>query len=212
MTESIEKAWPDLRDRLSLCRLCLGASLHSTAQPLFGRFRPRKNGVLFVFEAPNRADTEDEGKQYITYDKITDSTGKFTEQLFREQLGIGWQDFQVTNAVLCLPKRNPKGAYPVQSSHLKNCNGNLRAQINVLEPKVVVPVGGEAIRALARIERLESMTLRQIVARPLQWYGRWLFPLFHTSSLGRANRSPEQQEADWSALAVFLRDNEVALR
>lgn len=209
----IEASWPELVDQQQACAICReNGLLHEKAQPLFGRFNARKKSVLFVFEAPNLGDTEDSGKQYITYDKITDPTGKFTETLFREELGIGWEDFQVTNAVLCLPKRNEKGGHPVVTAQLRNCKNNLLHQIEVLDPEVVVSVGGIALDALRRIKPFERNPLKNMVARPLAWHDRWLFPLFHTSRLGQISRNAEEQRSDWRALAVFLVENDIKIK
>ena len=52
------------------CKMnCDSALLHEGARPLFGRFTPWKNGLLFVFEALNPEDTRDPNKGYLTYDQ-----------------------------------------------------------------------------------------------------------------------------------------------
>jgi uracil-DNA glycosylase family 4 len=207
-----ENLWRDLCEKQGACDACRPAgAIHPAAKPLFGRFRPRANGILFVFEAPNLGDTSNAG--YITYERIarTDETGKFTKELFEQELGIQWDRFQVTNAVLCLPK-SEGGRYPVKTLHLRNCAQNLRDLIDVLQPIVIASVGGTALKALQRLYGLPITTLRSAAASELLLPDRrWLFPLFHTGRLGRGNRSAEQQRADWRALAKFVKKNGTSL-
>jgi len=64
---------------------CDSSLLHEGARPLFGRFTPWKNGLLFVFEALNPEDTRDPNKGYLTYDQGTDPTGRFARKLMVER-------------------------------------------------------------------------------------------------------------------------------
>ncbi|HEY1205398.1 MAG: hypothetical protein ABSH46_20615 [Bryobacteraceae bacterium] len=46
------------------------------------------------------------------------------------------------------------------------------------------------------------------VAHQIEWSGRWLFPLFHTSMQarnGRYGRDSDQQRQDWRRLRSFLK-------
>lgn len=215
----LERPWCILRRKQAACVACKSSdAIHLGAKPLFGKFRPRKKGILFAFEAPNLGDTENAG--YITYDVIakTDETGRFTTELFQERLGLQHENFQVTNAVLCLPKVDKHGGYPVRAVHLRNCADNLRAQIELLDPIVIASVGATALNALRRLYNLRVATLGNIVepASPQdRWLelpdGRWLFPLFHTGRQGQANRPREKQHADWAALAKFAKQKGVVL-
>src|SRR5437773_2540747 len=204
--KSAEESWCELVRELGGCRACLDPPpglLHNAAKPLFGHFRPSRRGVLFVFEAPNLSDTTHPDKGYITYDNVSDPTGEFTKKLFTEILQITSNDFQVTNAVLCLPKR-AKTAFTVRAKHVSNCSNNLRRQIEILDPVVVASVGATALNASCRIESFPYRTLECVVGRAHRWFGRWIFPLAHTSRQGRLQRSEEEQRSDWRALRDFL--------
>jgi uracil-DNA glycosylase family 4 len=197
-------AWHRTRAALERCRDCqpLGV-LHQKAKPLFGRFEARRRQVLFVFEAPNLDDTVNPQKGYLTYDAATDPTGIFTHQLLVDVLGMSSDAFQVTNAVLCLPAARD-GKFPVLPSQLQSCSEKLRRQIDALDPVVVASVGGTALDALRRLEDHGLRALKEAVAHPRPWLGRWLFPLAHTSRLGRRNRKERDQVLDWIALREFL--------
>jgi uracil-DNA glycosylase family 4 len=203
-------AWEDLLPTLKGCCACDAACTPSLrapgSRPLDGRFRRWPKGALFIFEAPNWNDTFDHDKGYLTYDRDTDQTGRFTRRLLREELQLDVSYFQVTNAVLCLPRRL-NGKYPVDPTQLRSCSPLLRRQIEALNPAVVVPVGGKALAATRLIERHGIARMRDAVARKIPWAGRWLFPLYHPSVLGRnprTGRLESEQRADWRALRSVL--------
>lgn len=205
----LQESWELLKSRLVKCKACenrcSGSLLESGAKPLFGRFEPWPNGTLFVFEAPNYDDTFDHDKGYLTYDFDTDPTGRFTRKLIRDELQLDIKFFQVTNAVLCLPVKRD-GKFVVQRPQLRECSSRLIEQIEVLRPKVVVPVGGKALAAMRLIKDNGYERLKDAVARPLKWGDLWLFPIYHTSILGRGSRTEDKQRNDWRKLRSFLLD------
>jgi uracil-DNA glycosylase len=215
--EPIEARWQSLQQQQRTCQLCRTEGepplIDGAALPLFGRFRPWTGGVLFVFEAPNRDDTVNPAKRYLTIDPDTDPSGRFTHQLLTEELLLDPAAFQVTNSVLCLPA-GASGKYPVRSPQTRRCSANLQQQIAALQPTVVAPVGGAALAATRVIEDHGHVRLADAVAKPTGWHGRWLFPLFHTSMLARngpGGRKAEQQRADWRQLRTFLLARGVAI-
>ena len=202
-SSEIARDWSRLVKAQASCRACktrcAPSLLERGARPLFGRFTPWKNGILFIFEAPNWSDTFDAGKGYLTYDQETDPTGRFARRLMVEELGLSPQYFQVSNSVLCLPRRK-NGKSPVSSQQASLCSSLLREQIRVLEPSVVVPVGGRALNSLCHIAPHPVRSLAESVALPVRWYGRWLFPVYHTGLLSRNGpngRSERSQRRDW---------------
>ena len=48
------------------------------------------------------------------------------------------------------------------------------------------------------------LELKNDVAKPVDWGGRMLFPLYHPSMLGRVTRTEEQQVEDWRALGAVM--------
>lgn len=214
---SVETSWRLLQSEIESCQACREGResplIDAAALPLFGRFQPWPEGVLFVFEAPNLDDTVNPDKQYLTIDPKTDPSGSFTHLLVTKELGLDVSAFQVTNSVLCLPARSGD-KYPVRALQTRTCSSNLQRQIDVLRPRVVAPVGSAALGATRLLEDHGLLTLAAAVARPVRWYGRWIFPLFHTSMLARngpAGRRAEQQKADWRHLRAFLLEQGVTI-
>ena len=107
MWSELSLEWATLVNAQKSCRRCVDecdpSLIQAGARPLFGRFKVWKNGALFLFAAPNRDDTFDEDKGYLTYDREIDLSGRFARQLMVEELKLDPDYFQVTNFVLCLP-------------------------------------------------------------------------------------------------------------
>lgn len=206
-----ERAWTALQERLSVCRVCHAkdgetALAEPGAYPLFPKSMPASSDILFIFEAPNRDDTFDPEKGYLTYDTDTDPSGRFFRELFDEELREPIEAVAVTNSVLCLPRR--KGVrYPISARMRRACSENLRAQIEVLNPAIVAPMGGQALKATRLIEDHGKQKISNTVAVAIPWFGRLLFPLFHTGMLARngpSGRKAEEQRGDWRALRTLL--------
>ena len=203
--------WAALVNTQRACRRCeyecAPSLIQPGARPLFGRFKVWKNGILFLFEAPNWDDTFNKDKGYLTCESDTDPSGRFARRLMVEELGLDPDRFQVTNSVLCLPAKK-NGRFPISVTQRRLCGSLIRDQIRILDPFAVVPVGRAALEATRHLEPHPYRRMIEAVARPIKWSGRWLFPLFHTSMLARngpGGRREEDQRRDWRALRDFLK-------
>ncbi len=201
------RGWTASQDRLSACCVChamdVGLALAEPgAYPLFPPSMPETPDVFFIFEASNRDDTFDADKGYLTFDYDTDPSGRFFRELFDEELQEPIEDVAVTNSVLCLPRRKGE-RHPIPARMRRACPMNLRDQIEVLAPAIVAPMRGQALEATRLIEDHGKRKLSDAVAVALPWFGRLLFPLYHTGLLARngpSGRKAEQQRSDWRAL------------
>jgi uracil-DNA glycosylase family 4 len=175
------------------------------ARPIFAKSSTAALGILIVGEAPNRADTFDHDKGYLTYDHETDPTGRFMCTLLIDAAGLQAHeinDVLFTNAVMCLPaRRNDK--HPVSVEQMDACKPWLVRLIEDAEISIVVTMGATALRALNRIER-HGLVLKRDAGRSHPWYGRKLLPLYHAGLLGRVTRSADAQRADMRALREHL--------
>lgn len=161
--------------------------------------------VVVVGEAPNDADTFDPAKGHLTYDHLTDPTGRFTRLLLLEEAKLTEEELAgviFTNAVLCLPRRRAR-RFRVSARQLVACSTWLRGLIDASDPLVVVTMGATALRAAAAIER-HRLKLRDHAGVLVEWFGRKLLPLYHAGQLGRLTRSEAEQRADMGSLARFL--------
>lgn len=195
--------WQKFKQECEQCDRCKNENLlDPEAFPILMKSHPRKTDILFVLEAPNRDDTYNPKKKYLTIEPDTDPSGRFFYDLFVNELKFDIRDLFVTNSVLCLPAEK-NGKYPVTSLQQSNCSSILRRMIGVFNPVVVCPVGGKALLAMRRIDKHGYGSMADAVGRPTRWYGRTLFPLYHTSSQARNPRNgriEDKQRADWRSL------------
>lgn len=195
--------WREFLEECSGCQRCKEEGLlYPRAFPVMMRVAPRTKDILFILEAPNRDDTYNPNKKHLTVEPDTDPSGKFFYDLFVNELRFCIKDLFVTNSVLCLPvKKN--GKYPVSALQQKNCSDILRRMIDIFKPLIVCPVGGKALIALRRIQNHCHVNMADAVAKPTPWYGRILFPLYHTSAQARNPRNGRievKQRSDWRKL------------
>ena len=195
--------WQAFAAECGRCTRCKGDGLlDPNAFPVLMKDPPRATDILFILEAPNRDDTYNSKKRYLTVEPDTDPSGRFFHDLFINELQFPLQHLFVTNSVLCLPAQK-NGKYPVTSLQQTNCERILRRMIDVFNPAVVCPLGTKALVATARLEKHGHSKMATAVAKPTQWYGRTLFPLYHTSGQARNTRNgrPEhKQREDWRSL------------
>jgi uracil-DNA glycosylase family 4 len=155
--------------------------------------------VLFVGEAPGRFGAGRSGVPFLG-----DESGRRFDSLLAIA-GLRRDEVFVTNAVLCNPldasgrNRRPK------ASEVERCGAFLRRQIEVIDPALVVAMGGVALNALGRIEP-HGLRLRDGWAQPAAWFGRALVPVYHPGRRALVHRSELLQQDDWRRLG------EVAVR
>ncbi len=197
-----------LRDELASCTVCRADGLlFPNARPLFCKPSTTKARVLFVAEAPNHADTFDADKGYLTYDDDTDPTGVFFRELALDVLGLAEDEVLVTNAVLCLPARTKQNNHKPSATLVSKCAPNLRRQMEVVDPLVVVTMGTVPLQAAAKVEDHGLRRMKDAVASPRPWFGRTLFPVYHPGMLARngpSGRKADEQRRDWRALRDLL--------
>lgn len=188
-------AFTHLVDAAMMCRRC--PRMEGRTRVLGPGNGPLHARILFVAEAPGRlgADTSD-------VPLSGDRTGRAYDDLLAAG-GFTRSAIFVTNAVLCNP-RDDEGRNDVPTrQELTNCRDHLTRLIAILDPAWVVSLGAVALASLGAIAP-HGLTLRQDVARPIQWSGRWLVPLYHPGPRALLHRSLAIQRADYRRLAASI--------
>lgn len=154
--------------------------------------------LMFIGEAPGRLGADETAIPFHG-----DRSGENFERLI-DQVGISRYEFFITNAVLCNPKdENGNNATPTKRE-VSNCAGFLKRQLDLVNPKIVVTLGGQALQALKLIEG-HSIDLASGVRRQSEWYGRRLIPLYHPGQRAMLHRSFLNQLADYRFVAEQLK-------
>lgn len=152
---------------------------HSPKMPVSGEGR---RGILVVGEAPG--ETEDrQGTQFVG------KTGAHLRRVMRK-VGIDLdQDCWKTNAIICRP---PSNRTPTPNE-IDYCRPNLNNTIKELQPKVIIPLGGAAVRAvIGPMWKSDVGSIGRWVGWkiPSQQANAWVLPTWHPSYVVRMDDHP----------------------
>jgi uracil-DNA glycosylase family 4 len=167
--------------------------------------------VMFIGEAPGFVK---DPKQRLKAFYGNQSGWNFEHLL--NHIGIKRSDVFVTNALLHTPVQASGRKYdddygclsirPPSIEEVKNCGKFLRAQIDLINPRIICTLGKAAIDACQAIfSDFPHALLRVDVARPMKWDDKVVFPLYHTSPNVTASiRTLRQMEKDFQALGKLM--------
>jgi uracil-DNA glycosylase family 4 len=191
----IDAAFAALCRSAGTCRRCPRMAERSAVLGP-GNGRPGAR-CMFIAEAPGRLGADRTGVPLRG-----DRSGDNFERLIAGA-GLSRAQIFVTNAVLCNPRDDRGNNRRPSNAELGNCSTFLRAQIDIVNPEVVVTLGTVALAAVAAVEP-HRLVLRLDVARSAEWYNRLLLPLYHPGPRALIRRPWERQEADYRVLSDLL--------
>ena len=184
-----------LVENASRCNLCTR---------MYGRTRvlSEKNGnidseVVFVGEAPGRLGADRTGIPFYG-----DQAGQNFERLIHFA-GLTRQEVFITNAVLCNPRDEKGNNAAPNREEVRNCSLHLSILIDIIEPKLIVPLGQCALRALHTVEA-HQIELQQDVRKPVKWGKYTVLPMYHPGPRAAIYRSIADQKGDFSLLGEIL--------
>jgi DNA polymerase len=142
--------------------------------------------IVFIGEAPGRHGADRTGVPF--------SGDKSGRALQRMLIALGLSDDQqpsdqprlrcfVTNIVRCCPPQNRTPTLCEQAG----CAPFLHAELDVIDPQIIVPIGLPALRAVARRYLGDiPRAIRPLHAIPIVSAGHVIVPLVHPSRISRA--------------------------
>jgi DNA polymerase len=139
-------------------------------QVVFGVGDPHAD-LMFVGEGPGR-DEDLQGEPFVG------RSGKLLDKLMAEELGIGRSRCYIANVVKCRP---PENRDP-RPEEVASCRPWLEAQVDLIEPKVIVTLGNFASKLL--LDRTEGITRLRGQAYPFR--AGHIVPTFHPSAALRS--------------------------
>jgi uracil-DNA glycosylase len=143
--------------------------------------------VVLVGEAPG-ASEDRTGRPFVG------SAGKLLDRLL-EEAGLQREDVFITNVVKARPPGNRDPKADEVAHHLPW----LEAQLEVLEPKLLVPLGRHALKRFAA-----DVKITETHGHVLERDGRTLFPMFHPAAALRNPKLRETLHEDARALREAL--------
>lgn len=162
----------ELAREVSVCEKCPLSQTRIKAVPGEGSVGAR---LMFVGEGPGENEDR-EGRPFIG------AAGKFLNQLLRAA-GIERRDVFITNIVKCRP---PQNRAPL-ADEVAACRDYLDAQIALVQPKIICPLGGPSLNRLLGPQWKISKVRAQVFRKS----GILYIPLLHpAAALHRAELKP----------------------
>lgn len=192
----LEKDFDSLCRRVSVCMQC--DRMKGSSRVLNRSVGNLNAQIMFIGEAPGRLGADESEIPFHG-----DKAGHNFEELL-SYAGLSRSDIYVTNAVLCNPKDVKGNNSPPNNSEISNCSNFLKEQINLIKPKIVVTLGGSALKATAQIEP-HKLALREHVRSASKWFDRYLIPLYHPGQRAMISRSMANQRSDYKFVADILK-------
>jgi len=171
--ETLEDIKTDIGPACTRCKLCtLGRS-----QIVFGVGNPKAR-LMFVGEAPGEEEDK-KGEPFVG------RAGQLLTKII-EAIGLTRDQVYIANVLKCRPpgNRNP------ETDEVEQCEPFLFRQIDVIQPKVIVPLGKFAAQSLLRT--MDPIT--RLRGRSFDFRGATLIPTFHPAYL---LRNPSAKREVW---------------
>lgn len=180
-------ALDDLRFRAEACTACRLAETRTKV--VFGVGHPQAE-LLFVGEAPGK--NEDlQGFPFVG------AAGSLLDSLMAE-VGIDRDRSYIANVLKCRPpnNRNP------QPDEIDSCKGFLRAQLELIDPVVVVTLGNFATKLLLKTD----VGISKMRGRAYPWWrGKTLIPTYHpAAALRSGDRVTDLMRVDFQLIQQTL--------
>jgi uracil-DNA glycosylase len=105
-------------------------------------------------------------------------SGKLLDQLVEEELGVTRRDFYLTNTVKCRPPGN-RDPLP---DEIASCRPYLEAQLDIVDPKVVVTLGNFATKLLLKTNE----GINRVRGRAYPFRRGYLVPTYHPAAVLRS--------------------------
>ena len=177
---------PGLKQIAAEVAVCTKCPLHKTRTrtvPGQGSMTPE---IMFIGEGPG-CDEDQQGLAFVG------RAGQLLTKII-EAMGLTRNDVFIGNIVKCRPPENRK---PLPDE-MNACLPYLRAQIELLNPKIIVALGATSVQGLLQIETVGITKLR----------GKWLsykeidlMPTFHPAYL---LRNPPAKKEVWEDMKAVL--------
>jgi DNA polymerase len=173
------------------CRKCphLVAVRH---QVVFGVGNPDAD-LMFVGEAPG-AEEDLQGEPFV---------GRAGELLTRiiQTMGFSRDEVYIANVLKCRPDMPPgrSGNRPPTADEMATCLPYLREQIALIQPKLMVALGGVAMRGLLGADQ----PMKSLRGRWHEFAGIPIMPTFHPSYLLRNQLLSEKRKV-WEDMLLVL--------
>ncbi len=176
-----------LAEQIGVCRKCDLADWRTQAVPGEGNMRAT---IMFVGEAPGAAEDQS-GRPFVG------ASGKFLDSMLRD-IGLARADVFFANVNRCRP---PGNRDPLQWE-IDACHPWLRAQLRIIQPKVICPLGRFALGALLDAK----LQISKVHGQPIEQAGILYVPLYHPAAALHRQDLRDTLIADMHQLRSLLQE------
>lgn len=159
---SAEETLANIASEISVCTKC---ALHETRKKAVPGEGPADAEIMFIGEGPGFHEGE-QGRPFVG------ASGKFLDQLL-EQAGLTRADVFIANVVKC----RPPGNRDPQAEELDACNAYLEAQIEAIDPSIIVTLG-----RISMGKFIPGVKISAVHGRMYKAGERFVIPMFHPAA------------------------------
>jgi len=171
-------------------RGCTQCRLHEKRTNAVPGTGPHTARVLFIGEGPGEQEDR-RGEPFVG------AAGQFLDELLAS-IGLDRGRVFITNVVKC----RPPGNRDPQPDEIAACREWLDAQIALISPAVICPLGRHALTSLVPLR----LSISQVHGQRLEHGGLTFFPLFHPAAALHNGSLRQTQFDDFTELAAYLRE------
>ena len=189
MYDSLEQ----LNAHITLCKKCPSMNSGQKRVTGIGSLKPK---IFFLGEAPGRLGADQTGVPFTQ-----DRSGMLLRDMI-DGIKLSSQEVYISNVLKCNP-RNVKGKNRKPTDdELTNCRKYLLDELNLIRPKIIVPLGKLASSFfLGRKFSMNEINANDFFHKN---YGR-IFPLFHPGYVIRGSYSLAKYRQDFRKLNRLLK-------
>ncbi len=179
-----------LAEAISACRKCELGEKRQNAVPGEGGAKAR---VMFVGEAPGEEE-DDQGRPFVG------RAGQLLRKLI-QHVELQEGEYYIANVIKCRPpgNRNP------EPTEIEACRPYLFAQIAVIKPTLIVPLGNFALQVLVG----PKLTISRARGKLFSKDGMHYFPTYHPAAILRGSaRLKNELVHDFEKIPILLKELE----
>lgn len=174
-----------LKNECLACRKCQigGQDVCGKKSNVFSNMNPDAK-IMVVGQNPGR-DEVAAGEPFVG------ASGQYFNKILQDVVGITRKDLYVSNVVRCYTPDNRKP----KSSEVENCRPFLDREVELVDPEIIVALGGPALRQLTGVNGIMKHCGEMIFSPR---YKKFVLAMLHPSPLNMNN--PERREMFLSGL------------
>ncbi|WP_148883223.1 type-4 uracil-DNA glycosylase [Thermococcus aciditolerans] len=166
-----EELMRKLEERIRNCQKCPLGGLRTNAVPGSGSYDAK---VMFVGEAPGYWEDQ-KGLPFVG------RAGKVLDELLAE-IGLTRDEVYITNIVKCRP---PENRDPLEDE-IKACSPYLDRQIDIIRPRVIVPLGRHSMRYILEKFGFDPEPISKIHGKTFETHTLFgkiiIMPMYHPAA------------------------------